>query len=261
MFDRFLSVLSLVSRFPVKARFRFDTSRMDFFLPIIGFFPAVLGFASYFAALRITGLTEFAAAAALFVQYMGYNLFHLDGLADTADAFLGSVSRERRFAILKDSSVGVYGLFAGISAPAFKFLLLCGLLNGVENPLTRLIVFIYPLGGRFASALVPCITKPARPDGLGVLAGSSKTVFAIAGALAAFLTWTGLCLAVSGFSGLPLIVCAAALLAGILSAVFYARVYYIGLGGFTGDALGASIETGEAASLFFTAIVYNVLNV
>jgi adenosylcobinamide-GDP ribazoletransferase len=233
---------------------------MDFFLPITGLFPAVLGFASYFAALRITGLTEFAAAAALFVQYMGYNLFHLDGLADTADAFLGSVSREKRFAVLKDSRIGVYGLFAGISAPAFKFLLLCGLLNGAENPLTRLIVFIYPLGGRFAAALVSCITVPARQDGLGALAGSSRTVFAVAGVLAAFLIWTGLCFAVFGFSGLPLIVCAAALIAGILSAVFYARIYYKGLGGFTGDALGASIETGEAASLFFTAIVFNVLN-
>lgn len=260
MFDRFLSVLSLVSRFPVKARFKFDASRMDFFLPIIGLFPAVLGFAAYFAALRLTGLAGFAAATALFVQYMGYNLFHLDGLADTADAFLGSVSREKRFVILKDSRIGVYGLFAGISAPAFKLLLLHGLLNGVENPLTRLIVFIYPLGGRFAAALVPCITVPARQDGLGALAYSSKTVFAVSGTLAAFLIWTGLCFAVSGFSGLPLIVCAAALLASILSAVFYARVYYSGLGGFTGDALGASIETGEAASLLFTAIIFNTLN-
>jgi adenosylcobinamide-GDP ribazoletransferase len=171
------------------------------------------------------------------------------------------VSREKRFIILKDSRVGVYGLFAGVSAPAFKLLLLYGLFSGVENPLTRLIVFIYPLGGRFAAALVPCITKPARQDGLGVLAGSSKTAFALTGTLAAFLIWAGLCLAVSGFSDAPLIlvVCAAALLAGILSAVFYARVYGRGLGGFTGDALGAAIETGETVSLLFTVVIFNTL--
>jgi adenosylcobinamide-GDP ribazoletransferase len=96
---------------------------------------------------------------------------------------------------------------------------------------------------------------------LGALAGSSKTVFALNGALAAFLIWAGFCLAVSGFSDAPfiLVVCAAALLAGILSAVFYARVYSRGLGGFTGDALGAAIETGETASLLFTVVVFNTL--
>ncbi|MDR2096971.1 MAG: adenosylcobinamide-GDP ribazoletransferase [Spirochaetaceae bacterium] len=262
MFDKFLSVLSLVSRFPVKGRFRFDASRMDFFLPITGLFPAVLGFVCYFAALRLTGLHAFAAAAALFLQYIGYNLFHLDGLADTADAFLGSVSREKRFAILKDSRIGVYGLFAGISAPAFKFLLLYGLLRGVENPLSRLIVFVYPLAGRFAAGLIPCMTVPARQDGLGALAGSSKTGFALTGAIPAFLVWAGLSFAASAFSGLTLIlaVCAAALLSGVLCAVFYARVYGRGLGGFTGDALGAAIETGEAASLLSAAIVFNTLN-
>jgi adenosylcobinamide-GDP ribazoletransferase len=268
MFDRFLSTLSLVSRFPVKGRFRFDTSRMDFYLPVTGLFPALLALAVYIAALYLSGIRLFAAAAAIFVQYLGFNLFHLDGLADTADAFLGSQSREKRFEILKDSRVGVYGLFAGISAPAFKLLLLHGILgggNGVRY--TDLLAFIYPVSGRFGAALIPCITAPARTDGLGALASGSRVTRALAGTLAALLAGLALWFAASPvFAGsadawtvfviapyfvLPLI-------AGLISAVFYARVYRKGLGGYSGDALGAAIETGETVCLLFAVIAFNM---
>ncbi|MDR2445153.1 MAG: adenosylcobinamide-GDP ribazoletransferase [Spirochaetaceae bacterium] len=268
MFDRFLSVLSLVSRFPVKVRFRFDVSRMDFYLPVIGLFPAVLGAAVYFAALYLSGLKLFAAAAAVFVQYLGFNLFHLDGLADTADAFLGWQSRERRFEILEDSRIGVYGLFAGISAPAFKLLLLYGVLGGGNGmTYTDLLVFIYPVSGRFAAALIPCTTAPARPDGLGALAAGSCLRWALTGALAALLAG----LAAAGAAA-PVLTEAAVdwdvfvivqyfalpLLAGLVSAAFYAGVYRKGLGGYSGDALGAAIETGEALCLLFAAIAFNM---
>jgi cobalamin synthase len=53
--------------------------------------------------------------------------------------------------------------------------------------------------------------------------------------------------------------CRAPLLAGGLSAAFYARVYAKGLGGFTGDTSGAAIETGEELCLFFTVVFFAVL--
>ena len=269
MFDRFLSVLSLVSRFPVKGRFRFDVSRMDFYLPVTGLFPAALAAASYFAALYISGLRPFAAAAALFAQYLGFNLFHLDGLADTADAFLGSQSRERRFEILKDSRIGVYGLFAGISAPAFKFLLLYGVTGGGSGvTYTDLLIFIYPVSGRFAAALIPCVTVPARQDGLGALAAGSRLRRVLAGVLAALLAWLAVSVAVAAALpeaaasalNVPVIVLYFALppLAGLIPAAFYAWVYRKGLGGYSGDALGAAIETGEALCLLSAAIAFNM---
>jgi adenosylcobinamide-GDP ribazoletransferase len=270
MFDRFLSTLSLVSRFPVKARFKFDASRMDFYLPITGLFPAVLGFAVYFAALWLSGLKLFAVAAGIFVQYLGFNLFHLDGLADTADAFLGSQSRERRFAILKDSRVGVYGLFAGISAPAFKLLLLYGILGGGNGltTYTDLLVFIYPVSGRFGAALIPCITPPAKPEGLGALASGSRVRRVLAGTLAALLAGWALIFAAASASAetadiwkafiiIPYF--ALPLLAGLVSAVFYAHVYRKALGGYSGDALGAAIETGETIFLLLAAVAFNIL--
>jgi adenosylcobinamide-GDP ribazoletransferase len=190
VFDRFLSVFSLVSRIPVKVRFRFDASRIDFYLPLVGICPAALSLLTYTAALRLTGLELFSAAAALLAEYLCFNLFHLDGLADTADAFLGHFDREKRLAILKDSRVGVYGLFAGIAAPAVKFCLLYGLLKGggAWGGWTRLApAFAFPIGGRLGGALVPCMSRPAKLDGLGALAGGSRARRAFAGFSAALL--------------------------------------------------------------------------
>jgi adenosylcobinamide-GDP ribazoletransferase len=271
MFDRFFSVLSLVSRFPVNVKFRFDASRMDFYLPVTGLLPAVLALALYFAALRLTGLSGFAVAFALFAQYLGFNLFHLDGLSDTADAFLGTASREKRFSILKDSRIGVYGLFAGISAPAFKFLLLYGLLHGLSGtPLAYSIIFTYPIAGRFGAALIPCITRPAKPEGLGALAARSSTLRAIFGTVAALAVWFAggiVAAALSGpavrtrllsaaFTAAPFFTLP--LPAGFFAALLYAVAYKKALGGYSGDALGAAIETGEVLCLLFTAAAFNL---
>ena len=42
--------------------------------------------------------------------------FHLDGLADSADAFAGGTTVERRFEILKDPRLGTYGTIAPANA-------------------------------------------------------------------------------------------------------------------------------------------------
>ena len=51
-----------------------------------------------------------ALSAALLAQITG--AFHLDGLADMADAFGGGWTQEQRLEILKDSRLGTYGVTA-----------------------------------------------------------------------------------------------------------------------------------------------------
>ena len=289
--DRFLSTLSLVSRIPVKARFDFDPSRMDYWLPVTSLFPAlmVLLLFTCFYVLRIDSFA--AAAVTLTAQYLCFNLFHLDGLMDTADAFLGTADREKRLSILKDSRVGVYGFFAGFADLALKtaFLRLIfamdppfrsGLSPG-NFPLAAAFL-AYPLFGRFGAALVPCMVKPASSGGLGAMAKDSRSGRCIAGivtALACFglcvfvwaLLWNALSFRPTVAGGIPLPETAsqpypsAALpalvyagfclvLAGPLTAWFYARLYRDSLGGYTGDALGAAIESAELLSLAAAAV-------
>ncbi|MDR3174081.1 MAG: adenosylcobinamide-GDP ribazoletransferase, partial [Treponema sp.] len=163
MFDRFLSTLSLVCRIPLRARFRFDPSRTDFYLPLTGLAPALLGLLVFWGSSPLTESPVIRAILILLVQYLCFNLFHLDGLADSADAFLGAFSQEQRLAILKDSRIGVYGFFAALGDLGLKAALLAQL-----SPLLFRFpagLFAYPLSGRFSAALIPCMTKPARPGG------------------------------------------------------------------------------------------------
>jgi len=260
MLDRFLSTLSVVSRIPIKLRFKFDPSRMDFYLPLTGIFPAFIGILLFAIGSLFLGLPDsLVAIIILIAQYLGYNLFHLDGLMDTADAFLGSADREKRLLILKDSRIGVYGFFAGVSILGLKTVLLCSMFPFARD--FPALVFAWPLWGRLSAALIPCMSKPMNPDSLGALAKDSRSHRCVFGMALALLLWVlpvqGLCIALlSPIAAINEILCVTivAILCPCvicpLVAFFYARLYRNSLGGYTGDALGAAVETAEALYCF-----------
>jgi adenosylcobinamide-GDP ribazoletransferase len=279
MLDRFLSTLSLVSRIPVKARFNFDPSRMDFYLPLTGIFPALLGLLVFWAGSLFLDSPLITVILVLIVQYLGYNLFHLDGLVDTADAFLGSFDKEKRRAILKDSRIGVYGLFAAIAALSLKGALLLAIYPRLFSLAIPLLA--YPLSGRFAAALVPVFARPLNPGGLGALSKDAKPGRAAAGIILALVLWTLLAWCILNLAAFVLtglngqdtwpslgtapipgffavnsgaLVLTALILclipaAGVFPARFFAGLYAKNLGGYTGDALGAAIEGAEILHL------------
>jgi adenosylcobinamide-GDP ribazoletransferase len=287
MLDRFLSTLSVVSRIPVRVKFTFDPSRMDFYLPCTGIcaaLPGLLLFAIYSLCFTYTkgnlqlsapaGFPVLIIAFILLVQYLAFNLFHLDGLMDTADAFLGSAGREKRLNILKDSRIGVYGFFAGFADLGFKAALLYALLPAARD--FPALVFAWPLWGRFSAALIPCMAPPLTPGGLGALTKDARPLRCFSGAAFALLLWALLIwgllnltalagsppfsLQFAGNAVLPPIIIAAVCLFVIcpLTAFYYARLYRKSLGGYTGDALGAAIETAELLCLTATLMVTNV---
>jgi adenosylcobinamide-GDP ribazoletransferase len=75
--------------------------------PLVG---AVVGMtvAVTFCALAPLG-ADAAALLAIAASLLVTGAFHEDGLADTCDALGGGMTRERIFAILKDSRIGAYG--------------------------------------------------------------------------------------------------------------------------------------------------------
>jgi adenosylcobinamide-GDP ribazoletransferase len=273
LLDRFFSTFSLVSRIPVRAKFSFDTSRMDFYLPVVGVFPALLHLLLFGAMSLLWEDSLLSTVIVIITQYLCFNLFHLDGLMDTADAFLGTVDREKRLAILKDSRTGVYGFFAGFAALTLKLALLSGLFPlFFRFPLA---LSAYPLCGRFACSLVPCMTGPVNPGSLGGLSRNAKPVRAALGAATGLLLlaliawglahatklWTPLFgAAILGAAPLPaLLILATAFVAlAPLAALFYARLYGKSLGGYSGDALGAAIETGEILYLLAARVILGV---
>jgi adenosylcobinamide-GDP ribazoletransferase len=244
---RFLSVFTLVSRIPVKAAFDPDFSRADFWLPLVGLPAAAVSLAAWLAARWAFGDPTIAAIAALAAQYSAFNLFHLDGLLDSADAMAGHLPAERRLEILKDSRIGSYAFFFGIAELGAKVAALAAL--GTLGPVPAAAALLAaPVGGRLAGALVPTMSRPARPDGLGSLMKGQSRMRAAAGWAIGSLALAAGWATCPGLGALPWAAAAGASLIGaLLGSLSISSIYSRRVGGFTGDAIGAAVEVGELA--------------
>lgn len=255
---RFLSVFTLVSRIPVPAAFTPDYSRADFW--ILALSPAVSLAAGAGAALSALAFKDafLAAIGALALQYMAFNLFHLDGLLDTADAMLGWASKERRLEILKDSRIGSYAFFTGSLFLAAKAALLSLLFrSGLSG--AGMALLAAPLAGRIACVLVPLLSKPARKEGLGSLMGDVGAVRAGLGALVGSLP-LAIFAVLSGRLFYGAAAAGAMLLSATISGLSVAGLYRKKIGGFTGDALGAAVESGELCCLAAMAFAFRFIH-
>jgi len=164
---------------------------------------------------------------------------HLDGLADTADAWIGGMGdRERTLRIMKDPNSGPFGVTALVLVLLCKWEAIASLLGGSGSAVP--ILLCIPVLAR-ALLLVLFLTTPyVRPGGLGARLGTH---------LRRRATWLALVLAlgvsasVLGGLVLPL------LSAGILLFVLWRRFLMRRLQGFTGDTAGALVELGETLML------------
>jgi adenosylcobinamide-GDP ribazoletransferase len=259
MIGRFLSVLSLMCRLPVPAPREVDYRRADFFIPLIGTLAgAAAWLGSKLGFLILPGSPAAATLGALGVQYLAFNLFHFDGLLDSADALIPMASRERRLAILKDPGIGSYAFACGLFVAAVKFFCLRRAIElSAESLALSWALFSYPVAGRVAVALVPLMSSPARKEGLGsLMVGFSPLASALGWALAlvpfaAAAAWAPGARGVAGAAA----VYALGALSGSISGLYMSYAYRRKLGGFTGDALGAAVEIGEALFLVLAVAI------
>lgn len=294
--DQFVSTLSLVCRIPIPFSCTFNVKRLDLWLPLTSLFQSLLfglSLALFFLLFRSLGLSVLSA---LIVYYGVFNLFHFDGLLDTADAFMGAFEREKRQEILKDPRLGVYAVFTGIIYLAAKIQVLLSILNlyspyspyspyssyslrtalpflplkalSYRNVMGLYMLLLFPLAGKTGAALIPGLFLPARAEGLGALAKGSKAGFSLLGSGLSFLLYSliflGTCLGLpfglamlwnmllpmvlDMLMALAIMVCSA-----VIVGLYIGRLYKKGLGGYTGDSLGAAIELGE---LLYLLILY-----
>ncbi|HRZ23000.1 MAG TPA: adenosylcobinamide-GDP ribazoletransferase [Candidatus Contendobacter sp.] len=168
---------------------------------------------------------------------------HLDGLADTADAWIGGQGhRDRTLAIMKDSRSGPIAIVAVVLVLLAKFAALQALLAGDA----RAILLLAPVLGRMAIVLLLITTPYVRPDGLGAPYASylprlscGLLVLLIAAATVAVLEWQG-----------------GALLAALgVGFVGWRHGLMVRLGGTTGDTLGAACELAETITLLTLALL------
>lgn len=204
-------------------------------------YPAVgllLGAVLSACAWAMRGWPALLAAAVVLAAWVALTgALHLDGLADSADAWIGGLGdRERTLAIMKDPRCGPAGVVALVLVLLLKFAALAsapwwpGLL-------------LAPLLGRAALPAAFLALPYVRAGGMGEeLRGASRASSVVALAL---VVATCLCLGGRGRMALA----AAVLVFAVWRAACLRR-----LGGMTGDTCGALAELTEAAVLIAVAV-------
>ncbi|WP_434776161.1 adenosylcobinamide-GDP ribazoletransferase [Pseudomonas oryzihabitans] len=164
---------------------------------------------------------------------------HLDGLADTLDAWVGGYGdRERTLAIMKDPACGPMGVLALLLTLLLKWSALVVLL-----PDSLVCLWLAPLAGRLALPWLLLTTAYVRPGGLGDMLSRHLPRKLLNRVL--LLGAAGLALLPQGFMAL-LVTAGIALLAR--------RALRQRLGGTTGDTAGALLEITETGVLVALAL-------
>ncbi len=184
-----------------------------------------------------------AALVWLVVEILLSRGLHWDAVADMADA-LGSYREGAAFrAVLKDSRLGTFGALALTVIFAAQLLGLAGHLAQGQ----WLAIILAPAWGKNTAFWLLCLAEPYDRQSLGgkfAEAGTRKNMaLSLVCALCSLLA-----LACSGVSpaGLALLCLVQALLTGKF--VFWSRHY----GGYSGDFIGALMETGQCLCLVCT---------
>ncbi len=224
---QFLTVLPIELKNMPRAK---QNSQALLFYPVVGLLIGLILFA--FALILAKLPIVFSAGLILVLWIWLTGGLHLDGLADTADAWVGGFGDpERTLKIMKDPACGPIGVLSLIAVCLLKFVALYVLL---EQKLEAFLI-VLPMLGRSVPLFLFLTTRYVRAQGLAssMLENIPRLaiwmVFVITIALLCAFKWTGL---VSLFS--------------FLIIIFYLRGLFIKrIGGITGDTVGAAIELSE----------------
>ena len=138
-----LGAVQFLTRIPIRLRAAPNLAAC------VPWFPVVGGAIGALIGALVAGLMEVvpstvAAAIGIVVGVLITGAFHEDGLADTADAFGGGWTVERRLEILKDSRHGTYGVAAISSSIVLRIVAL----GAVAGPAAKSIGAGFPLSFR-----------------------------------------------------------------------------------------------------------------
>lgn len=188
------------------------------------------------------------AALLLMVWVVITGALHLDGLADSADAWLGAGGdRARALAIMKDPYCGPAGV---VSLLVILMVKLAALSDAgfSAHPSDLLLA---PLIGRSLIPLLFLTTPYVRPGGLGASLASHAPRRALMGVLVVSLAIVVWLLGVSR---------AYVVLIALIGFYLLRRLMLQRLGGTTGDTAGALVEIAEMLTLVVLALGHQTAN-
>lgn len=244
LFHPFLIALQFLTRLPVRLPGTPDArlvGRSLLYYPLVGL---ILG--SVLAALNwilgdASSLLRAALLLATWVLLTG--ALHLDGLADSADAWVGGLGdRERTLAIMKDPYCGPAAVVTLMVVLLIKF----SALEQLVSTWNWMALVLAPVFGRIALLALFLTTPYVRPGGLGA---DLAQHFPRRGCVIVLSVWLITIPLVTGSQGfwMMLAVTGTTLL---LRSTMIQRI-----GGMTGDTAGALVTLTEVAALMTAALL------
>lgn len=207
--------------------------------PAVGLLLGLLLWGAHLLLGQTSALLQAAIILALWVALSGG--LHLDGLADTADAWVGGFGdRERTLTIMKDPRSGPIAVVVLVLLLLLKFAALFTLLQAGQG----IYLMLLPWLGRSLLPLLLATTPYVRAGGLGQALADHLPRRQLPWVLGVHVA--GMLL--FGWQGLL------ALAAGLLLFAWLRRALLQRLGGTTGDTAGALVELAECGALLTLAL-------
>ncbi|TXR39120.1 adenosylcobinamide-GDP ribazoletransferase [Ectopseudomonas mendocina] len=207
--------------------------------PLVGLLLGLLLWGAHLLLGQASAVLQAAIILALWVGLSGG--LHLDGLADTADAWVGGFAdRERTLAIMKDPRSGPIAVVVLALLLLLKFAALFTLLQAGQG----IYLLLLPWMGRSLLPLLLATTPYVREGGLG----QALVEHLPRGQLPWVLGVHLLGMLLFGWMGLL------ALATALLLFIWLRRALLRRMGGTSGDTAGALVELGECGVLLALAL-------
>ncbi|VAX15996.1 Cobalamin synthase [hydrothermal vent metagenome] len=236
---KFFSAVSFLTALPVPAKYESEpgdlSESVNYFMVVGG----CIGVALIIIDWTLLSFTPVWVSATMLVIAMSAvsGALHMDGLADSADAFFSGAGKERALEIMKDSACGPMGALSILSV----FTLKVASLASIPADVRWMALLAAPLAGRCAMvAALSAMPYVRNSNGLGTAFEPGQNP---ARAWWASLVLLGVSLLTFGFPGFWVA------LGAVSTAVLFMIYCDRKLGGMTGDTYGALCEICETATL------------
>ena len=243
LFEDFATATAVLTRLPVGAAAPADgaVAAAGWAFPLVGAGIGALAALAFLLAELLGCGPAPTAFLTVLVGLLVTGAFHEDGLADTADGFMGGRDREAKLLIMRDSRHGTFGVLALVLSITLR----AAALGTIGEPIHAGLALL--AAHSFSRATLPATMRalqPARTDGLGAMAGRPSLAVAIIAAVIGIVIAFG---ALGPSRGVVALILAGGAVA--LAALLARRQ----IGGYTGDVLGALQQTGEIVMLLVAA--------
>ena len=237
---------SIYSKIPV-SQFEWKEEDMEYMMCFFPWIGGVIGLAFFGWAVLCekfaVGTLCYALIAAAIPLIISGG-FHVDGYMDTMDALHSYQSREKKLEILKDSHIGA---FAAIMLVLYYLIDIAAISEIHTRKAVFAVAAVFFLA-RCLSGIAVVTLQPAKKEGLLYTFASGAQKEVKRGLYLQLILCMGLMIIISKEYGV------AAIIASLLSFLYFKKKSYKEFGGITGDTAGFFVTVCEAAVAVAVAI-------